>query len=118
MEMIDDSGDPDAPLSAAPSEAINLPMAQAGLEMGECVIHKRGYEPNPARRSRTLDGSCDFDPEMFRDEDGNLPAWLEQFLEEFPRSGAAVGFTARVLGGSWRKWEEKPQCGRTIGSWS
>lgn len=99
--------------------ASDMSMAEAELNYGECVIHNAHYEPKPARKGKVLDGSCDFDPELFRDDDGSLPEWLHEFLAENPQAaGAAVGFTARVLGGSWRSWEEKPQCGRTIGSWS
>lgn len=96
--------------------SVDKTMAEAELEFGNCVIHKAHYEPSPARKGKVLDGSCDFDPELFRSEDGSLPEWLAEFLVDFPRSGAAVGFTVRALGGSWAEWELKPGAGRTLGS--
>lgn len=116
MDAIEETGDQDVALAVSQApDPMRLSMAEAGLAKGECVIHKPGYEPHPARRSDVLDGSCDFEPEMFRDDDGVLPEWLVLFLAEFPRSGAAVGFTASVMRGSYAPWERKPETGLTLG---
>ncbi len=118
MDMADSTGDADAALHHPEREdSRRVSLAESGLEMGECVIHKIGYEPQPARRGNVPDGSCDLDLGLFIAEDGSQPEWLTVFLEEYPRPGAAVGFTATKMRGSWAPWEQKPETGNTLGSW-
>jgi hypothetical protein len=88
-------------------------MAAAGLEMGDCVIHKRHYEPHPARRATVLDGTCDYDFRQWNPK----PEWLAAFLEDFRIAGADVGFTSDPVAEVAAPWAMRPDTGQTLGSW-